>query len=135
MQNAQDAISHRTARYNVATILYIEDDEAIRQLVRLILERRSNIKLFEAATGREGLSLALTVQPDLILLDISLPDMDGSEVLKMLRNNTHTAVVPVIAISGNSVMETRLTAPGFQEYLAKPINIQDLYAAIDSFIK
>ena len=118
----------------MATILYIEDDEAIRQLVRLILERRSNIKLFEAATGREGLSLAFSVQPDLILLDISLPDMDGGQVLKILQNNTDTASIPVIAISGNSVIETQLTTPGFQQYLPKPIIIQDLYAAIDSFL-
>lgn len=118
----------------MATILYIEDDEAIRQLVRLILARRSDIRFHEAATGKEGLSLAFTVRPDLILLDISLPDMDGSEVLKMLRSNTDTSSIPVIAISGNSVTETQLTIPGFQDYLAKPINIQALYTAIDSLI-
>jgi CheY-like chemotaxis protein len=119
----------------VATILYIEDDEAIRQLVRLILERRSGIELHEAETGREGLSLASSVRPDLILLDISLPDMDGSEVLRLLRNSKDTASTPIIAISGNSVIETKQTIPGFQHYLAKPINIQDLYTSIDSFIE
>lgn len=118
----------------MATVLYIEDDESIRNLVKMIMARRNDITLLEAATGTEGLALASSAQPDIILLDISLPDMDGSEVLKQLRENPNTTATPVIAISGNSATNTRLTAPGFQEYLTKPVNIPALYAAIDQFL-
>lgn len=118
----------------MATILYIEDNEAIRQLVRLILARRSDLELLEAENGSQGLTLAFGHLPDIILLDISLPDIDGNGVLKQLRSNPNTTATPVIAISGNSVIETQLTSPGFQGYLAKPIDIQALYTTIDSFL-
>ncbi len=119
----------------MATILYIEDDVSIRQLVQLIFDRRDDLELLEAETGGEGLSLAQSSQPDLIMLDISLPDMNGGKVLELLKENENTAKIPVIAISGNSADNTRLTFPGFQDYLEKPINIQMLYKTIDSFLK
>lgn len=118
----------------MTTLLYIEDNEAIRQLVRLILSRRSDIEMFEAETGKEGLRLAFTIAPDLLLIDITLPDMTGSDVLKQLREQEGTATIPAIAISGNAIEDTRHTAPGFDAYLAKPVNIKALYAAIDSLI-
>jgi CheY-like chemotaxis protein len=119
----------------VTTVLYIEDNEANRQLVKFIIARRSDLELIDAETGREGLALAFSQRPDIILLDISLPDMSGNDVLKQLRNTPATAQTPVIAISGDPVYETRSSSPGFQEYLGKPINIQALYQALDTFLK
>jgi CheY-like chemotaxis protein len=119
----------------VATLLYIEDSEANRQLVKFIIARRDDLELIDAETGREGLSLAFSHHPDIILLDISLPDMNGNEVLKLLRDNPKTAKTPVIAISGNAVTDTRSNSPGFQDYLGKPINVQALYLALDNFLK
>lgn len=118
----------------MATILYIEDNEAVRQLVQLIFQRREDLELLEAETGTQGLSLAFSARPDLIMIDISLPDMDGGEVLKILRENTNTAAIPVIAISGDPAVNTRLAYPGFQDYLEKPIDIPALYRAIDALI-
>lgn len=117
------------------TILYIEDNEAIRDLVRLILARRNNIEMFEAETGSEGLQLAFTITPDLILVDITLPDMTGDEVLKQLRKQEKTAVIPTVAISGNAIDDTRHSSPGFDAYLEKPVNIKSLNATIDSFLR
>lgn len=115
-------------------LLYIEDNEAIRDLVRLILARRNDIEMFEAETGSEGLQLAFTIAPDLILVDITLPDMTGNEVLKQLREQEKTVAIPAIAISGNGIDDTRRSSPGFDAYLEKPINITSLYTAIDSFL-
>lgn len=119
----------------MATILYIEDNETNLQLVKLLLARRKDLEFLEATTGREGLLQAFTLSPDLILLDISLPDIDGNEVLLQLRGNPETSTTPVIAVSGNAVEETRHGSPGFQHYLSKPINIQALYSAIDSLLR
>lgn len=119
----------------MATILYIEDDQANRQLVRLLLDRYDDIDFLEAETGYDGLKLAFFHKPDLILLDISLPDIDGNEVLKQLHINSITATIPVIAISGHPVDETRQNCPGFQDYLAKPISIHALTQVIHTFRK
>jgi len=120
---------------HVTTILYIEDDESIRQLVRLILARRGNFELIEAETGDEGIDLAFNRKPDLIMIDITLPDMTGNEVLQRLRENPLTSAVPTIAISGNAVEETRQRHPDFQYYLAKPVRIDALYAALDTLLR
>lgn len=120
---------------HVATILYIEDNQANLQLVKLLLARRNTIDFLEAETGKEGLTQAFNHLPDLILLDISLPDINGNEVLEQLRSNESTSTTPVIAISGNPVVETQKNCPGFQHYLSKPINIQALTEAIDTFIR
>lgn len=130
----QDQFFAVYSQNNVTTILYIEDNEAIRQLVRLILARRKDIELLEAETGGEGLDLAFSRLPDLLLIDITLPDMPGGEVLRRLRHNPLTASIPAIAISGNAVDTTRNTSPGFNNYLAKPIDITALYRAIDALL-
>jgi CheY-like chemotaxis protein len=119
----------------VKKLLYIEDNEAIRDLVRLILARRDNIEMFEAETGGEGLQLAFTIAPDLILVDITLPDMTGNEVLKQLRAEDTTAAIPTVAISGNSIVDTSHSSPGFDAYLEKPVNITKLYATIDRLLQ
>jgi len=118
----------------VATLLYIEDNESIRQLVRFILSRRNDMHMIEAATGQEGLTQASSVHPDIILIDISLPDMSGDEVLKQLKAQDATAAIPTIAISGNSLTDTRSTSPGFNAYLSKPLNMTTFYQTIDKLL-
>ncbi len=118
------------------TILYIEDDEANRQLVDFIIARREDLKLIEAEDGKTGLVKALQDSPSLILLDLSLPDMDGFEVLQKLLANEKTQEIPVIAISGNSTpadIDAGYKA-GFKGYLAKPVNIEKLYSTIDTHL-
>lgn len=103
-------------------------------LVRLLLAQRQDIDLIEAETGQEGLALAFSRRPDLILIDITLPDMKGGEVRRQLLANPATAPIPAIAISGNDVSETIQNSPGFQNYLAKPIDLRALTAAIDALL-
>ncbi|WP_419176590.1 response regulator [Desulfosediminicola sp.] len=118
----------------MATVLYIEDNLANRKLVQLLIARRSDLELISAETGREGLCLAHTYLPDIILLDISLPDIQGDQVLKQLRDNSQTSQIPVIAISGDGIEETRLRFPEFQAYLEKPVDIQMFYDTIDALL-
>ncbi|MFV0439452.1 MAG: response regulator, partial [Desulfopila sp.] len=107
----------------MATLLYIEDNESIRQLVRFLLARRHDIQMIEASTGQNGLLQASASHPDIILVDNSLPDMTGSEVLQQLKAQHTTAAIPAIAISANPLGELRSTAPGFDAYLSKPLDM------------
>lgn len=117
------------------TILYIEDNEANRQLVEMIIARRPELTLIMAEDGASGLAAADKHQPHLILLDISLPDMDGHEVLAGLKGNERTAAIPVFALSGNIMADPPPGFPSFEGYLAKPIDIQKFYAVIDRALR
>jgi CheY-like chemotaxis protein len=116
------------------TILYIEDDEANRQLVQFIFDKRSDLQLSEAVNGNDGFTMAKSNPPHLILLDLSLPDIDGYEVLKKLQDNETTSNIPIIALSGNSTPNDidKGLAAGFNGYLTKPIDITKLNSTIDS---
>ena len=119
----------------IFTVLYIEDNEANRLLIELVLERRDNIKLFSATNGQSGINKAQEILPDLILLDISLPDMNGYAVLNALRDDPATAKIPTIAISGEYPPQIPTNAPFvFDRYLPKPIEIVPLYQAMDELL-
>lgn len=119
----------------IFSVLYIEDNEANRLLIELVLERRENIKLFLANNGQNGIKKAQEILPDLILLDISLPDMNGYAVLNALRKDSATAKIPVIAISGEYPPQIPMDAPFvFDRYLPKPIEIVPLYQAMDELL-
>ncbi len=118
------------------TILYIEDNAANRQLIEMIIELRADLTLILAENGRTGLQEAERQLPNLILLDISLPDMDGYEVLAHLRKNAKTREIPVISLSGDPLMQTAEPGlPVFDGCLAKPIEIEKFYAAIDRHLQ
>lgn len=116
------------------TVLYIEDNAANRQLVEMILARRPNVTLLMAETGGSGLTLANEQLPGLILLDLSLPDMDGVDVLTRLREDLRTAAIPVFALSGDPHLQYRDGAPAFDGFLAKPIDIHKLFSVIDQYL-
>jgi two-component system cell cycle response regulator DivK len=118
-------------------VLYIEDNAHNKQLVERALTARG-YDLSWAENGESGLELAKTNQPDLILLDINLPDIDGYEVARKLRasSNAHLVTVPIIAITANALRgdaEKSLEA-GCDIYLSKPINIRELWARVDSLL-
>lgn len=99
----------------------VEDNPDNRLLVRAILEDIYEIVEFEA--GREALEAFRAAPPDLVLLDISLPGMDGTEVLRHMRDDTRLATVPVIALTAHAMTgdRERYLAEGFDDYLSKPI--------------
>jgi CheY-like chemotaxis protein len=116
------------------TMLYIEDNVTIRQLLRYILDLRPGITLLEAENGTRGLEMVLRHKPGLILLDIHLPDMNGFTVFQHLQDNPETANIPVVALSGSAVpsdMERALKI-GFMKLLPKPIDIKELLSTLDT---
>lgn len=120
-------------------VLYIEDNPANTRLVQGILsQNRKDILLLMTHSPKEGLELAQTEKPDLILLDINLPDMDGYDVKKYLQANPDTRNIPVVGISANAMPKdiARSKAAGFTNYLTKPIDVHDFLQVIEGmFIK
>jgi signal transduction histidine kinase/CheY-like chemotaxis protein len=114
-------------------ILYIEDDPANIRLLQRALTRRPHTRLLTAETARDGLQLATTARPALILLDNRLPDGTGSQVLRELAAHQATAAIPVVVISGDSgrgAAETFL-ASGAAGFLPKPFDLRELLATLD----
>lgn len=118
-----------------STVLYIEDNAANRLLVEMIIARRPGITLLTAENGAGGLAIACERQPGLILLDLSLPDMDGFEILARLKQDPRTASIPVFALTGNPRMRQNPGSPSFEGILAKPIDIHTFYEVIDHYLK
>jgi PAS domain S-box-containing protein len=117
-------------------LLYVEDNPANLRLVERILSRRPNIELFTVMDGKLALDLVRSVKPDLMMLDINLPGMDGFQLLKLLRSHDDTAHIPAIALSANAMERDikRGLEAGFSLYLTKPIQMAELLAAIDNLI-
>jgi len=115
------------------TVLYIEDNLSNFRLVERVFQRRPDVKLLLATQGRLGLDLAREHRPDLVLLDLHLPDVPGEEVLRRLRETPATAGLPVVVISADATpgqME-RLREAGADTYLTKPLDVQQLLDLVD----
>jgi PAS domain S-box-containing protein len=128
----------RTAETEVRkrTLLYVEDNPANLALVEQLVARNPDLRLLTAGTGKLGVKLARANRPEVILMDINLPDISGVEALRMLTQDPDTAHIPVVAISANAMpydIENGLHA-GFFRYLTKPIKINEfnetLHAAL-----
>ena len=115
------------------TVLYVEDNAANLLLVETLMQGRLDIQLLSANNGFDGLAMAQTVLPDVILLDINLPGISGLEVLKILLADPATAHIPVLALSANAIPSDiqKGLAAGFYRYLTKPIKIDKFMATLD----
>ena len=118
------------------TILYIEDNPANLRLVEQVVSRQTPYIFISAHDALLGLHMAEAQKPDLILLDINLPGMDGYKALSKLQAQEETRNIPVIAISANAMTRDvqRGVGAGFKDYLTKPINIEKLLAVINDFM-
>lgn len=119
-------------------VLYVEDDEFNLELVREILSvMRPNIKLFEAETAEDGMTIIENESLDLILMDLNLPGMSGQEALEKLKKDTSTNNIPVVAISADAVKDTieGSKVQGFKDYITKPINVDGFLATLDTLLK
>ncbi len=117
------------------TILIIEDNEQNLYLTRFILEQRG-YKTLEARDGPAGITLAQASPPDLILLDIQLPEMDGYAVAKNLRNIASLHTVPIVAVTSYAMVGDReqVLASGCDGYIEKPINPDTFINEIEAYL-
>jgi len=116
-------------------ILLVEDNEMNRDMLSRRLAKRG-FDIVVALDGMSGAALAASECPDLILMDLSLPDLDGCDVTRLIRSNTATAAIPVIALTAH-VMETdrlRVIEAGCQDYDTKPVDLARLLAKIDALL-
>lgn len=116
------------------TILVIEDNSANVKLLEQVLGTRTNYRLLVAMQGALGVEFALTHRPDLILLDVNLPDMQGPEVAKKIRSHAETANTPIMVISADATEHTHKQFDDLNivSYLAKPINIKELVTLVEA---
>ncbi|WP_229417390.1 ATP-binding protein [Massilia sp. Root418] len=117
-----------------AAILYVEDNPANLKLVEEIISFRPDLRLLSAPDAHLGVELARAHQPDIILMDINLPGMSGLDAMRVLRSDSRTQHIPVIALTANAMPRDieKGVAAGFFRYLIKPINIDEFTEAINS---
>lgn len=116
-------------------ILIIEDNEQNRYMSRFLLEKKG-FQVTEAQDGREGIRLAATIQPDLILLDIQLPGMDGYAVARELRSKPETAQIPIVMVTSYAMVGDRRKGldAGGNGYMEKPIDPDTFVDEIARFL-
>jgi two-component system, cell cycle response regulator DivK len=118
-----------------ARILCVEDNPQNMRLVRKILKSQGYIVL-EAEDGTSGLTMAETEKPDLILMDVNLPDIDGLEVTRRIKAQDHLHHIPIVALTANAMFgdEERCLAAGCDGYIAKPVSKQKLLSNLTSYL-
>jgi two-component system cell cycle response regulator DivK len=112
-------------------ILVVEDNEKSMKLFRDVLAA-TGYRTLEATTGGHAIGLAVDHAPDLVLMDIQLPDMDGVEALGRLRADNRTASIPVLALTAQAMHgdRERFLAAGFDGYISKPVNVIELLGVV-----
>ncbi len=119
----------------MSRILIVEDNEKNMKLVRDILRHHGH-ETIEATTGEDGVRQAGERRPDLILMDIQLPDIDGIEALRRIRGDRALDGVPVIAVSASVMPDDhkKIVGSGFDAFVTKPINLKQFLAAVQRFL-
>lgn len=122
----------RTTTMPVNTVLYVEDDPSNVTLLERMMDGQPGVRLMVAMRGRLGIDLAFEYRPELILLDLGLPDIAGEEVLRQLKADQRTAATPVVVISGDATPHRtqEMLALGASIYLTKPFDMRRLLGII-----
>jgi len=117
----------------MSLVLIVEDNERNLKLVRDVLQVKG-YSTIEAGTAEDGIKLAAERKPDVILMDIQLPGMNGIDALKVLRSDPATAKIPVVAVTASVMQQDRtlITQAGFDGYVGKPINIKEFLGAVQT---
>ena len=120
----------------MSLILIIEDNEKNLKLVRDVLQVKG-YETIEAGTAEDGIVLARSRKPDLVLMDIQLPGMNGIDALKVLRADAATARIPVIAVTASVMQQDRnlITEAGFDGYIGKPINLKEFIDTVRAMLE
>jgi CheY-like chemotaxis protein len=116
-------------------ILVVEDNERNLKLVRDVLQY-AGYDVIAASSGEQGVALARERVPDLVLMDLQLPEMDGAEALRMLRDDPLTRQIPIVAVTAFAMKDDRERAldAGFDSYLEKPISVRNLPDQVRGFL-
>lgn len=117
-------------------VLIVDDNERNRRLARDVL-RHAGVRTLEAANAAEALALAAAAQPDVILMDIRLPDLDGTEAARRLKEDAATAAIPIVALTSFAMKGDRewFLAAGFDGYLEKPISVREFPSQVRGFCR
>ena len=120
----------------MSVILIIEDNDKNMKLVRDVLQVKG-YETLEAGTAEDGITLARAHSPDLVLMDIQLPGMNGIEALGVLRADAATSRIPVIAVTASVMQQDRkkITEAGFDGYISKPINVKEFLVSISEMLE
>lgn len=126
----------RAASFKPVTILVVDDEAGDRELLRELLEKEGYLVL-EAESGEEALRLAMEASPHLILLDVMVPDLNGYEVCRRLREEPRTRFIPVVMVTAHGDFEHRLLGieAGADEFLLKPVNLSELTTRVRSLLR
>ena len=117
-------------------VMVVEDNEKNRKLVRVVLKAKG-YNIIEAATGEEALNLLKNQKPDIILMDIQLPGIDGLTLIKQIKASVITKDIPIIAVTAYAMKgdEQKILDTGCNAYVSKPINTQELPLIVEKYIK
>ena len=120
----------------MSLVLIVEDNEKNLKLVRDVLQVKG-YDTIEAGTAEDGIVLARSRKPDLVLMDIQLPGMNGIDALKVLRADAATARIPVIAVTASVMQQDRnlITEAGFDGYIGKPINLKEFLDTVRAMLE
>jgi two-component system cell cycle response regulator DivK len=120
----------------MSLILIVEDNEKNMKLVRDVLQAKGYATI-EAITGEDGVRLAAEHKPDLILMDIQLPGINGIEALRILRASPETAAIPAVAVTASVMQNDRkhITEAGFDGYLGKPLNLKEFLETVRAMLE
>ena len=137
LPSADDADEQQNHDYRHRIVHYIEDNETNAVVMEGILAQRPQVRLRVSSAGLEGLAAVRAQPPSLILLDMHLPDIDGLQLLRLLKDDLDTASIPVVAVSADAV-NTRIQAAldiGAEYYLTKPVNVAELLRIVDELLE
>ena len=120
----------------MSTVLIVEDNEKNMKLARDVLQAKG-YKTLDAVTGEDGVRLAKDHLPDLVLMDIQLPGMNGIDAFKLLRADAKTARIPVVALTASVTPTDRsaITAAGFDAFVGKPINLKEFVDTVKRLLE
>jgi CheY-like chemotaxis protein len=119
-----------------ALVLYIEDNSSNIDLVtQILLAMRPNVKLVTSVYGKETIALAHQYKPNLILLDLNLPDIHGAEIVELLKNEQQIKDIPVVVVSADALPSQvdKLLAAGVKQYLTKPFDVSLFLQVLDKY--
>ena len=131
-----DAMAPNAARYHRRSVLYVEDNETNVEVMRGVLMQRPQVVLEVSMNGLDALAAVRQRRPDLILLDMHLPDISGLELLRHLKANDQTSDIPIIVVSADALADQvdEALEAGATGYVTKPVNVGELLSAVDSLL-